>query len=289
MCGSGNRRTARDASLVVVALGKWKCASGKRKWKSASGRRKWKSASGSVVTNFSLLYLRLLTRISTWLFSNTNTSNIISSPISLIMERQRQRHPVDDRVPVAKKPSFIKSLRTKAKKALGLVTQNNSLEGRSSIATDARKDDPCSEFYSSLKEEQQIREKVRDSLECSICTDIMLDPVSLDCGHTFCLHCMAQDFARRTDGVLICCICRDGSSKAVALNRSLRDVIDSAFPGETAHRREALTPAHRQAIARLMALHKKSPVRLQIDSYWKYARYALLGLVFLGWFFYPVE
>ncbi|XP_055341310.1 bifunctional apoptosis regulator-like [Paramacrobiotus metropolitanus] len=136
-------------------------------------------------------------------------------------------------------------------------------------------------------EEKLARERVRQSLECPICTDIFLDPVNLSCGHTFCLHCLANDYVRRDKANLVCCICRDSSSKNVIISRTLRDVVEGAFPDEERHRRETLTLSDRQALTKLMADQNKTQDTLKMERFFLQARYGLLACaVFILWFFY---
>ena len=74
------------------------------------------------------------------------------------------------------------------------------------------RDDQQNDLYAALVEEQETKERIRRSLECPICTDILLDPIILECGHTFCLHCFAHDCDRRNSATLVCCLCRDNTS-----------------------------------------------------------------------------
>ena len=48
-------------------------------------------------------------------------------------------------------------------------------------------------------------------VSCSICSDILIDPVSLHCGHTFCQLCLAQLWRSKgklPPSSLLCPVCR---------------------------------------------------------------------------------
>lgn len=43
--------------------------------------------------------------------------------------------------------------------------------------------------------------------ECSICCDLLVDPVVVVCGHDFCKHCI-DDWSKRQTSVVRCPVCR---------------------------------------------------------------------------------
>ena len=51
---------------------------------------------------------------------------------------------------------------------------------------------------------ETLQETVRSELECQVCYQIMLDPLTTSCGHTFCRKC----FARAMDHANVCPMCR---------------------------------------------------------------------------------
>ncbi|KAF2019650.1 ATP-dependent protease-like protein [Aaosphaeria arxii CBS 175.79] len=51
-----------------------------------------------------------------------------------------------------------------------------------------------------------LREAAHSELDCLVCYNMMLDPTTLPCGHTFCRHCLV----RVMDHSSICPICRAG-------------------------------------------------------------------------------
>ncbi|KAK2085819.1 E3 ubiquitin-protein ligase trim58 [Saguinus oedipus] len=54
-------------------------------------------------------------------------------------------------------------------------------------------------------------ERLRDEARCPVCLDFLQEPVSVDCGHSFCLRCISE-FCQRSDGaqggVYACPQCR---------------------------------------------------------------------------------
>ena len=64
---------------------------------------------------------------------------------------------------------------------------------------------------------------------CSVCSDILLDPVSLHCGHTFCQLCLAcvwQSSGRLPAARLACPVCRLPWRNFPGVNITLRYVYE---------------------------------------------------------------
>ncbi|XP_015206747.2 E3 ubiquitin-protein ligase rnf8 isoform X1 [Lepisosteus oculatus] len=66
----------------------------------------------------------------------------------------------------------------------------------------------------------QMAEVLENELQCIICSEYFIEAVTLNCAHSFCLHCI-MDWRRRKDE---CPICRQG---VVSLTRSL--VLDNCI------------------------------------------------------------
>uniref|UniRef100_A0A1A8KYB1 FinTRIM family, member 67 n=1 Tax=Nothobranchius kuhntae TaxID=321403 RepID=A0A1A8KYB1_NOTKU len=69
----------------------------------------------------------------------------------------------------------------------------------------------------------------RDQFNCSICLEVLKHPVTIPCGHSYCLHCI-QNYWDQDDfrGVFVCPQCRQSFSPrpVLARNTMLDDVVD---------------------------------------------------------------
>ncbi|XP_012886571.1 PREDICTED: E3 ubiquitin-protein ligase TRIM31 [Dipodomys ordii] len=54
---------------------------------------------------------------------------------------------------------------------------------------------------------QQLTSNLQDEVICSICMDTLQEPVTIDCGHTFCLRCISQ-VGSSSDELLKCPLCQ---------------------------------------------------------------------------------
>ncbi|XP_042539839.1 E3 ubiquitin-protein ligase TRIM31 [Dipodomys spectabilis] len=54
---------------------------------------------------------------------------------------------------------------------------------------------------------QQLTSNLQDEVICSICMDTLQEPVTTDCGHTFCLRCISQ-VGSSSDELLKCPLCQ---------------------------------------------------------------------------------
>lgn len=113
--------------------------------------------------------------------------------------------------------------------------------------------------------------QTKDVMSCGVCFQLLLDPVTLNCGHSFCLVCLAQLWNVSRNSSLLCPMCRQpwaepgGRLPSVnvmfrymrILNSSLnnlkinvfREVLEQTFPQKIKERREALSPEEINAIA----------------------------------------
>ncbi|XP_035136501.1 E3 ubiquitin-protein ligase TRIM58 isoform X2 [Callithrix jacchus] len=74
-------------------------------------------------------------------------------------------------------------------------------------------------------------ERLRDEARCPVCLDFLQEPVSVDCGHSFCLGCISE-FCERSDsaqgGVYACPQCRGPFRPAgFRPNRQLAGLVES--------------------------------------------------------------
>lgn len=68
-----------------------------------------------------------------------------------------------------------------------------------------------------------LMEKIMDSLECSVCSDLMHVPVISSCGHSFCYDCSSSWFENK----VTCPTCRHELVTQPILNVLLRDISEN--------------------------------------------------------------
>lgn len=74
-------------------------------------------------------------------------------------------------------------------------------------------------------------ERLREEARCPVCLDFLQDPVSVDCGHSFCLRCISE-FCDRSDsalsGIYSCPQCRGPFDRgSFRPNRQLAGLVES--------------------------------------------------------------
>ncbi|XP_066545600.1 bifunctional apoptosis regulator isoform X1 [Amia ocellicauda] len=77
-----------------------------------------------------------------------------------------------------------------------------------------------------------------NEFSCHCCYDVLVDPTTLNCGHSFCRHCLAQwwESSRKNE----CPECRDKWEGFPKVNILLRDAVLKFFPGDVRRRREEI-------------------------------------------------
>jgi tripartite motif-containing protein 59 len=85
-----------------------------------------------------------------------------------------------------------------------------------------------------------MRDKVKENLVCPICLDIVKDPVSLPCSHTFCRSCL-QKGLEKDNNLIICPYCRkehrfEGGLNAIPVNVVLSSLLESLATQEKIER-----------------------------------------------------
>lgn len=93
---------------------------------------------------------------------------------------------------------------------------------------------------------RDIVEAAHSELDCQVCYNIMLDPVTTFCGHTLCRKCMA----RVVDHSYQCPLCRRGVAIPTRLdshpsNKTLVQLLESICPDHMDARREAVAMEER--------------------------------------------
>lgn len=104
--------------------------------------------------------------------------------------------------------------------------------------------EPSGGLSESIKHDEavlkQLKEAVRNELDCQVCYGLFMDPLTSSCGHTFCQKCLV----RMLDHSILCPVCRKRLSfrpgqLSEPVNGILSGVIDSLYPDEIDARREA--------------------------------------------------
>ncbi|XP_041062718.1 bifunctional apoptosis regulator-like isoform X2 [Carcharodon carcharias] len=75
-----------------------------------------------------------------------------------------------------------------------------------------------------------------NEFSCHCCYEILVNPTTLNCGHSFCRHCLALwwDASRKTE----CPECREKWEGFPKVNIVLRDAVEKLFPDDVARRQE---------------------------------------------------
>jgi len=81
----------------------------------------------------------------------------------------------------------------------------------------------------------QEDEQIPEDFECSLCLNLLLDPVSVACGHTFCRTCINRSSEYRT----ACPLCRKPVHVGGGVNVLLANIIAERFPQALAVRKQA--------------------------------------------------
>ncbi|KAL7416671.1 hypothetical protein BDY24DRAFT_377855 [Mrakia frigida] len=84
-------------------------------------------------------------------------------------------------------------------------------------------------------------------MDCDVCRNMLFEPVTTGCGHTFCRRCIA----RSLDHSPKCPLCRSDlpvtTGRGMAVNRVLQNILTTAFPSEYADRKLGVEQGERDA------------------------------------------
>jgi Lon protease-like protein len=88
---------------------------------------------------------------------------------------------------------------------------------------------------------QEILEATHQHVDCQVCYNLLLDPVTTPCGHTLCRICLT----RTLDHSIHCPVCRRGLGLPPSLsghpsNKTLTSLLDALCPQTVASRRQAI-------------------------------------------------
>jgi len=85
----------------------------------------------------------------------------------------------------------------------------------------------------------RIHDEVLDALECTVCQELMHEPVTTPCGHSFCRACLRRSVDHSTH----CPVCRTilllSTVDELPVTITLSKLMEKLLPTETARRREA--------------------------------------------------
>lgn len=131
--------------------------------------------------------------------------------------------------------------------ACGLIALYNlAAAGQLPYATEAHSSPSNTETMSDTPQDDSIQSNLLDvclkELDCQVCYNLMLDPVTTSCGHTLCRRCLV----RSLDHSMHCPVCRRMLLIAPSLhtypsNHTLRDLMNALCPNLVAARKEAIT------------------------------------------------
>lgn len=77
-----------------------------------------------------------------------------------------------------------------------------------------------------------MRELQVEDVTCPICLEILVAPVTLRCGHTFCAHC-AQTLSKAFGRNALCPVCRQRAvPHSATVNYLLAELLFVVFPRE---------------------------------------------------------
>eukprot|EP00405_Crypthecodinium_cohnii_P024159 CAMPEP_0206488404 /NCGR_PEP_ID=MMETSP0324_2-20121206/42386_1 /ASSEMBLY_ACC=CAM_ASM_000836 /TAXON_ID=2866 /ORGANISM="Crypthecodinium cohnii, Strain Seligo" /LENGTH=408 /DNA_ID=CAMNT_0053967409 /DNA_START=30 /DNA_END=1253 /DNA_ORIENTATION=- len=85
-------------------------------------------------------------------------------------------------------------------------------------------------------------EEIPTEFECTICMRLLLDPVTVGCGHTFCKACVQQSLGYRS----LCAVCRAPIVSGQGVNILVRNMVESRFPNALARRKQEAEEELRQ-------------------------------------------
>uniref|UniRef100_A0A673HJD8 RING-type domain-containing protein n=2 Tax=Sinocyclocheilus rhinocerous TaxID=307959 RepID=A0A673HJD8_9TELE len=89
--------------------------------------------------------------------------------------------------------------------------------------------------------EEEVTALSESEFSCHCCYQVLVDPTTLTCGHSFCRHCLANWWASalprvRTD----CPECRAVWTGFPKVNILLRDAVEKLFPAVVSRRKQAI-------------------------------------------------
>ncbi|XP_065114247.1 bifunctional apoptosis regulator-like isoform X2 [Paramisgurnus dabryanus] len=89
-----------------------------------------------------------------------------------------------------------------------------------------------------IESDEEPNELPPPEFTCHCCYEVLVDPTTLNCGHSFCRHCVAQwlHSSRKNE----CPECRQRWQGFPKVNILLRDAVEKLFPAEVSRRRRVV-------------------------------------------------
>lgn len=126
-------------------------------------------------------------------------------------------------------------------------------------------------------EDSQLSEQ---DLQCSCCFELMVEPTTLNCGHSFCRFCLAQWWHASRHST--CPECRQPWSGFPKVNIVLRKTIKVLFPKEVAERQhnQESSPDYQSVLSKFDALERKPTQRSPSSHEVQFGQHQHVGFSF---------
>lgn len=138
---------------------------------------------------------------------------------------------------------------------------------------------------------------VERDTDCLCCFDVMLNPITLGCGHTLCELCLATSYLHSRKK--ICPVCRSKWSSIPNVNFAFRSLIEHLFARKVAEKKRQLTEEDRMVLAEwnqwlrcITAMEKHVPgassyrdsleLFLNDNRAWFYAAFGAVAVLFIS-------
>ena len=135
-------------------------------------------------------------------------------------------------------------------------------------------------------------ESIMSTMMCGVCFQLLLDPITLNCGHSFCHVCLAHMWQTSRNPTLLCPMCRQPWAQQLGRLPSVnvifryvkmnifryefificRDILEHTFPDKTKERRDAMSATELEVIRQYNDVQQGNlwqqgrPVRRQINA-----------------------
>lgn len=95
------------------------------------------------------------------------------------------------------------------------------------------------------KDVENEEEGMLNSMTCGVCFQLLLDPVTLGCGHSFCELCLAHMWKTNDQQVSLCPMCRHPWARPgehpPSVNVIFKEILEQTYPSKIRERKEAIS------------------------------------------------